>query len=134
MVLQSGVIEVTFVHCLFTTPWLIGTYNMKRLQREAVVPVPFQLIRVADWASSNPSASRRSSHKEEFEVGESSSVQPNAEVAKPPLRPNRLTKVTIDKDSKLPKESQLTVRYIIFIFVSHPYLRFPQLFIKSTNL
>lgn len=121
MVLQTGVVEVTFVHCLFVTPWLVGTYNMKRLQRETVVPVPFQLIKVADWAAASPSAAndrkrRHSPMEDDCEEGESSTGQDVAEVDVKPLRPNRLTRVTIHKNSKLPAESQLASRFFYFSF------------------
>lgn len=99
MVLQAGVVEVTYVHCLYVTPWLVGTYNIKRLEREAVVPVPYQLMRITDRATPN----------EGYEQGESSSLVRNQSSADyKPLRPNRLTRVTIDNNVSLPTESQIS--------------------------
>lgn len=31
--MRTGIVEVTFVHWQFTKPWLLCTYNLKRLQR-----------------------------------------------------------------------------------------------------
>lgn len=82
MVLQTGVIEVTFVHCLFTTPWLVGTYTTKRLpstEKAAVPTVPFQLIRVADWATTSSFAA--GSRKRKRNEGESSVEQDDSQIA-----------------------------------------------------
>lgn len=116
MVLQTGVVEVTFVHCLYTNSWLVNTYNMKRLQREAVVPVPYQLIKVADWAKSTSIGRKRrpSSSPEDIAAdGEPSVDEPPTE--KPSLRPNRMSRVTIDKNSQLPTSSQIKSKYTLLI-------------------
>ncbi|XP_055298279.1 general transcription factor 3C polypeptide 1 isoform X2 [Sitodiplosis mosellana] len=58
LVMKTGVCEVTYVHWKHIKPWVVNTYHLKRLDREATPPTNKSLLHIAD-ASSTPIALKR---------------------------------------------------------------------------
>lgn len=75
MVMRAGVVDFTFVHWIYTSAWLITTYHLKRLQKEANAPVPHKLMRIGDGDD------------------------------KVSIRPNRFDKVTVHQNKGFPNRS-----------------------------
>lgn len=75
MVMRTGVVDFTFVHWIYTSAWLITTYHLKRLNKEASTSQPHKLMRIGN-SDENVS-----------------------------IRPNRFDKVTVDQQKGFPNRS-----------------------------
>lgn len=100
--MRAGVSEFTFIHFKYVIPWMISTYNMKRLEKEAVGTVPYKLMRISgqDYDTTATTLKKKRDNVDEADG------EPPTKIAKPnenepPMpstsRGSRIEKITIRK-------------------------------------
>lgn len=104
MILCAGINEVSFIHWMFTAPWIIPTYNIKRLEREAIVPVQYKLMKINDPIDEPNTSKKRSIAEIEEDTSSKIAKVVDGDMGKSRKRPNRFAKVTINQSDESPTQ------------------------------
>lgn len=112
LVLRTGVTEYVYVLARYAKPWLIGSYNLKRLQRETMVPSAVQMLRIdgatdpaaeADGSGSTAAKRRKLSDGTDEATVATDPADPTKRTV---VRQTRKTRTTVTLDGALPAECQ----------------------------
>lgn len=135
VIMRAGIYEFVFIHWKYVTPWIISTYNIKRLEKESMEPVSYHLLKISDKIETDDAASTSTKRKRNTdENGDEDNNEQTAKLLKTteedePIPSTsrgitRLDKVTIQKtddknlQSTLATSSRWNLYYfpVIFIF------------------
>lgn len=110
LVLRTGVTEYVWVHGRYAKPWLISTYNLKRLQRETMVPLAAQVMRVPAESTDGRKRKRDEVDEDDEDNNDEDNVSEadgeTRTVVVEPRRECRKKSKTIGSDETLPAESE----------------------------
>lgn len=137
IIMRAGVSEFTFVHFKYVIPWMISTYNLKRLEKESVGSVPYKLMKIAG----NDTDASATTLKRNRDNADDADAEPAANIAKPadsePMpstsRASRIEKITIRKGDGdiVTSVVETNPRYVCYLIAFRPKVTFTRFIIDA---